>query len=125
MSQSRRDEAAGITVGLDEAKRRFVKELVQVAAVAVAAIQRIESGSTKLEKETDPLPWEEVILDRVRDERDRQEEKWGPQYHSPTFFMAILGEEFGEACTEALAVEIAYHQLHNWPTNAMGREMDI
>ena len=31
-------------------------------------------------------------------ERARQLDKWGPQSHEPPEWMAILGEEFGEAC---------------------------
>ena len=31
-------------------------------------------------------------------ETDRQYSKWGEQNHSPEKWLAILGEEFGEAC---------------------------
>jgi len=38
----------------------------------------------------------------ILNERDRQDEKWGIQVHDFGFWMAILGEEFGELCKEAL-----------------------
>ena len=44
-----------------------------------------------------------VALDDVFDERQRQNAKWGVQRHSWPEWMAILGEEYGEAC-----------QLANW-----------
>lgn len=36
------------------------------------------------------------VLDEVRDERYRQDEKWGEQNHRPEFWLAILMEEVGE-----------------------------
>ena len=41
-------------------------------------------------------------LSEVNDERNRQEEKWGTQNHDPFTYLAILGEEVGEACQAAL-----------------------
>jgi hypothetical protein len=41
-------------------------------------------------------------FDTVRDERERQDEKWGEQNHDDMTWSAILGEEFGEACQAAL-----------------------
>jgi len=37
----------------------------------------------------------------VIEERQQQREKWGPQHHTDTEWLAILGEEFGEACAAA------------------------
>jgi hypothetical protein len=37
-------------------------------------------------------------LSLVNDERNRQDEKWGVQNHSPEKWVGILGEEFGEYC---------------------------
>ena len=54
---------------------------------------------------------EEVnVLDEVRrniyfdtlDEIWRQDQKWGKQYNNLGLWMTILGEEFGEACHDAL-----------------------
>lgn len=42
------------------------------------------------------------VLLTVASERERQDVKWGPQNHSPIEWIAILGEEFGEASKEAL-----------------------
>lgn len=36
------------------------------------------------------------VLSEVVQERINQEEKWGPQNHSPLLWLGILGEEFGE-----------------------------
>lgn len=37
------------------------------------------------------------VLEAVRDERARQNVKWGRQNHEPGYWNAVLGEEFGEA----------------------------
>ena len=42
------------------------------------------------------------VLLAVHDERRKQNDKWGPQNHSPLEWMAILVEEVGEAQKEAL-----------------------
>ena len=42
-----------------------------------------------------------LILTKIKDERARQDEKWGVQLHSLPMWLTILGEEFGEACKEA------------------------
>lgn len=42
------------------------------------------------------------VTDEVRDERRRQNAKWGPQNHSPLEWMGILTEEVGEAMREAI-----------------------
>lgn len=43
--------------------------------------------------------------DDVAAERQRQNEKWGVQRHEWGDWIAILGEEFGEACQEALRLK--------------------
>ena len=48
------------------------------------------------------------ILTRVLFERKRQDEKWGQQNHNPCEWIAILGEEFGEASKEALEAHFNY-----------------
>ncbi|MGI0011926.1 MAG: hypothetical protein ACREBU_00570 [Nitrososphaera sp.] len=72
----------------------YRSELIQVAAVAVAAIQTYDLGRTGLN--------EAGILAEVREERKRQESKWGPQTHAPIKWLAILMEEVGEAAKDAL-----------------------
>lgn len=42
------------------------------------------------------------VLDEVRKERERQDNKWGEQNHSPAEWLMILGEEVGEANKAAL-----------------------
>ncbi len=37
------------------------------------------------------------IISEIVDERERQDEKWGEQNHVPLKWLAILGEEVGEA----------------------------
>jgi len=44
----------------------------------------------------------EKILQDIRNERNRQDKKWGEQNHHPMEWLAILGEEYGEACKGAL-----------------------
>lgn len=46
---------------------------------------------------------QDIILERVRQDR-----RWGPQrQHSPEHWLAILGEEYGEACEAALEGDLA------------------
>jgi len=44
----------------------------------------------------------EVVLADVRKERRSQESKWGRQSHNVFVWLAILGEEIGEASEAAL-----------------------
>ena|SRR3990167_11355552 len=43
-----------------------------------------------------------TAIQDILGERKRQDEKWGEQNHSPIEWIAILGEEYGEACQGAL-----------------------
>jgi len=47
------------------------------------------------------------IIDEVKVERTRQDKKWGVQDHHPVEWMAILGEEYGEACKGAVEAHFA------------------
>jgi len=51
------------------------------------------------------------ILAEIREERRRQDAKWGEQNHSPIEWCAILTEEVGEVSKEAL--ELHFAQLQN------------
>lgn len=42
------------------------------------------------------------ILEEIKQERERQEAKWGEQNHEPLLWNAILGEEFGEVSKSIL-----------------------
>jgi hypothetical protein len=48
----------------------------------------------------------ELVLEDVRLERVRQDEKWGEQNHTAEHFYVILGEEFGEVGEEILDMDI-------------------
>lgn len=45
---------------------------------------------------------QQMILEEIAVERQRQDDKWGAQDHKPFHFLTILGEEYGEACEAAL-----------------------
>lgn len=45
-----------------------------------------------------------MILDEIREERKAQDKKWGEQNHGPFKWLAILGEEVGEANRAALTL---------------------
>jgi hypothetical protein len=47
-----------------------------------------------------------TVLDEVNDEIKRQLAKFGPQNHAPFFWLAILGEEVGEANKAAVDAEM-------------------
>ncbi len=40
----------------------------------------------------------DYYLQQIKAERQRQDEKWGEQNHHPSFWVSIMGEEFGEMC---------------------------
>ena len=87
-----------INRGATKTSMTYKTELIQVAAVALAAIQNFEQGSTELNEETDKGFLElEYLLDAVREERRAQEIKWGYRTRPPDRWMVILGEEVGEA----------------------------
>ncbi len=72
------------------------KELIQVAAVAVAILRDMDTGSTAIESGQDLVADGNVYAD-VAKERVRQFKKWGEQSHNPIEWLIILMEEFGEA----------------------------
>ena len=53
---------------------------------------------------TQPITDNEIerLLNEVRAERFRQNEKWGIQNHSPETWLLVLGEEVGEVCRALL-----------------------
>ena len=74
----------------------FREKLVQVAAVAVSIIEDLDNGQALVSEHT------ENILVEISDERDRQDEQWGPQHHSYMTWLMILMEEVGESAEEEL-----------------------
>lgn len=82
----------------------YVNELIQTAAVAVAAAEDAIQGTTAWKGHPQPETMiTRRILDMVENERRRQDEQWGyARHHHPTVWMTVLGEEYGEACQAAL-----------------------
>jgi hypothetical protein len=82
------------------------REAVQVAAVAAALVEECTKPSIAAQSERSGLRgrrwWDpiELVLRMVRDERTRQEEKWGRQRHTPAEWLMILAEEVGELAAE-------------------------
>ena len=72
----------------------YRQELIQIAAVAVAMIECRDKGTAN-----GPYP---TIINEIIDERIEQNRRWGAQGHDPFVWLAILGEEYGEACQAAL-----------------------
>ena len=58
----------------------------------------------------------EKVLDEIRQERSRQEIKWGQQLHNPAIWLAILSEEVGEMASGVLCFEFGkeMHREHNY-----------
>lgn len=59
------------------------------------------------------------IVQEIREERKAQDAKWGQQEHQPSIWMAILGEEFGELCQEALRFDFGGVKDENLRTEAI------
>lgn len=84
-------------------------ELIQVAAVCLAAAQVDEVDTTALGIGTREgargLGSLENLLSEVREERKRQEIKWGTRTGGtahPHFWFLVLAEEFGEVAEEVI-----------------------
>jgi len=88
---------------MSEANQDFKDELVQVAAVAIAILTDLEQGSTLLYNGIgEQTNAHRTAMTLVQMERLSQEHKWGSQHHTAFEWLAILGEEFGEACQAAV-----------------------
>ena len=55
-----------------------------------------------------------AIIEEIRAERVRQDEKWGEQNHPPFIWLVVLGEEVGEACEAALEAQYGGKPLANY-----------
>ena len=75
-------------------------ELIQVAAVAIAILTDLETGSTEFKGDVGGRAHDRIGR-AVVDQRYWQEERWGAQHHSIAEWLSILGEEYGEACKAA------------------------
>ncbi len=84
----------------------YRKELVQVAASCLAAAQVAEVDTTSLGTDNEGVSGRgslERLLNEVRDERRRQELKWGTrsgETASPGFWLTVAAEEIGEVAEE-------------------------
>jgi hypothetical protein len=95
-------------------------ELIQVAAVAVAIVEDMDTGAAS----RDGLA--QVMAD-VGEERMRQQRKWGDQHHDdPIIWLAILAEEVGEAALELDGIDaieaVGWHASYLIATLARGEE---
>ncbi len=72
-------------------------ELIQVAAVAVAIVQDLDTGSAKV-----GLGDLDEVMNDVRVERKRQNARFGAQHHTDFGWSGILIEEIGEWAAEVL-----------------------
>ena len=54
------------------------------------------------------------VLQEVKNERDRQDAKWGVQNHHPVEWLSILGEEFGEVCKASCEAHFKYENGETW-----------
>ena len=52
------------------------------------------------------------VIKEVFGERERQDQKWGEQNHHPMEWLAILGEEVGEANKAALEAHFSGHSRY-------------
>ncbi len=81
-------------------------ELVQVAASCLAAAQVADVDTTSLGTDNEGVRGRmslERLLNEVRDERRRQELKWGSRdsrVAPPDFWLEVIGEEIGEVAEE-------------------------
>lgn len=54
----------------------------------------------------------EIIFNDIKDERERQDKKWGEQNHAPIEWCAILGEEVGEVNKAALEDHFSHGKMN-------------
>lgn len=79
----------------------YRSELIQVAAVALATVQNLDTGST--ERDTiEAVDAEMEIVDAVLRERASQERQWGTRNTLPDRWLTILTEEVGEVARAIL-----------------------
>lgn len=89
-TQTERGGRSSFTSG-DESD--FVEEMIQVGAVACVIVEDADTPSTDGR-------YTDLAQRHIKNERERQIEKWGPQTQTPPVWMLILMEEVGEAADE-------------------------
>ena len=70
----------------------YSQELVQVAAVCVAMLENFTYGVADSSLGDNTIS----IVERIIQERHKQDAKWAPQRHTSLEWFAILMEEVGE-----------------------------
>lgn len=89
----------------------YRKELVQLAASALAAAQVADVDTTSLGNDNEGVRGRfslEALLNETREERRRQELKWGTRHGEVAtmeFWLDVMAEEFGEVAEEVMAVK--------------------
>ena len=84
----------------------YRKELIQVAAVCLAAAQVAEMDSSSLGTDNEGIAGRfafERLITEVREERRRQELKWGTRTgasETPVWWLIVAMEEVGEVAEE-------------------------
>lgn len=82
----------------------FREEMIQVAAVAVAIVEDLDYGAAGIDQDRQlgQVSNGYAVAMEVLNERENQDQKWGPQTHDPEVWLAILMEEVGEAARARL-----------------------
>lgn len=83
----------------------YVQELLQVAAVAIAAIENYYEGCADARS-----PKSDEVLLMVKGERYKQDAKWGLQNHWRHEWLAILVEEVGEVARAILESQTGHRE---------------
>lgn len=65
------------------------------------------------------------VIGEVLEERNRQEAKWGEQNHHPALWLAILGEEVGEANKAVLEAHFPNYKNHGDYTQARAELIQV
>lgn len=81
------------------------EELVQIMAVGVSILEDQMFGLADGEKQIGRVDGEDqtgFVLTLIRQERESQDDKWGPQHHDAEEWAMILLEEMGEWAGEVL-----------------------
>ena len=86
---------------------QYIEELQAKIEQLEAEIERLRVENERLRAEHDDLAQWLNIFQNIALERRRQDAKWGEQNHDAFLWLAILGEEFGEAAKAAVEGRIA------------------
>lgn len=74
----------------------------------------ISDAISKIELPPQPVSAMEDVLNEIRQERTKQDVKWGEQNHAPADWLIILGEEVGEVNKAALEAKFGSSTLREY-----------